>query len=382
MTGPSHGGDGMPTPILEPTLQTQHEAVSEVNERVKIGVVGAGYWGIRHVRVLSSLSGVEVSVIDRDPDRRAAAVEAHSVRRAVADLEEVIEDLDAVVVATPPTTHHPLAAAALRAGVHVLVEKPMATSLEEADDLLALAAERDLCLMVGHTFEFNPAVWALADAIADPAFGRVRYVNSARLNLGLYQPDTDVLWDLAPHDVSILNYILDAQPSAVSAWGLRLMGEHADVAYLSLRYEELDVSAKIHVSWLDPMKVRRTTVVGERSMAVYDDVSEERLRIYDKGIQPGAETEHQRGSGPPLSYRYGDIVSPYIDFREPLHLEDKAFVDAVRAKNPLLTNGSRGRDVVAVLCAAEESRRTGAWADVAPSLRRSSWSGRAGRISA
>ncbi|MEM7274410.1 MAG: Gfo/Idh/MocA family oxidoreductase [Actinomycetota bacterium] len=335
-----------------------------MTDELRIGVVGCGYWGIRHVRVLSGVAGVHVTAIDREPARRQTAIDAHQVPRVAAELDEVIDDLDALIIATPPTTHYPIADQAIEAGLHVLVEKPMTTELAEADDLIAKATARDLCLFAGHTFEFNAAVWGLADAIKDPGFGRVRYINSARLNLGLYQPDTDVLWDLAPHDVSIINYILGAQPTSVSAWGLKLMGDKSDVAYLSMRYDDLDVSANIHVSWLDPMKVRRTTVVGEHSMVVYDDVaSEERLRIYDKGVKPTGEAG-DRGSGVPLSYRYGDIVSPYIDFREPLQLEIGAFVDAIRAGTPEATNANRGRDVVAVLCAAEESQRTGGWVDV------------------
>ena len=349
--------------VVNKNVMNENKSSGANVKSLSVGVVGAGYWGIRHVRVLSSVPGVTVSVVDRDDGRRQAAIDAYPVERAVADLDEILDDLDALVIATPPTTHYGLAKAALEKNVHVLVEKPMTTNLEEADDLLAEAERRNLCLMVGHTFEFNAAVWGLADAIRDPEFGDVRYINSARLNLGLYQPDADVLWDLAPHDISIINYILDAQPTSVSAWGLELMGDKADVAYLSMRYDQIDVSANIHVSWLDPMKVRRTTVVGEKSMVVYDDVSEERLRIYDKGIKHGGSNE-DAGSGPPLSYRYGDIVSPYIDFREPLQVEMNTFVGAIRADAPETTNGRRGRDVVAVLCAAEESQRTGQWVDV------------------
>ena len=333
---------------------------------LEIGVIGSGYWGIRHVRVLAAIPGVSVTVIERDAGRRQAAVDAYPVTQAVPELGDVLDTLDALVVATPPTTHYELASTALDAGVHVLVEKPMTTDLADAEDLVAKAEASDLCLMVGHTFEFNSAVWGLADAIRSPGFGKVRYINSARLNLGLYQPDTDVLWDLAPHDISILNYVLDAQPTSVLAWGLQLMGDKSDVAYLSMRYDQLDVSANIHVSWLDPMKVRRTTVVGERSMVVYDDVaSEERLRIYDKGVKETGEAD-DHGSGPPLSYRYGNIVSPYIDFREPLQVEVNAFVDAIRAGEPQTTNGRRGRDVVAVLVAAQQSQVSGRWVDVAP----------------
>ncbi|MFN3219092.1 MAG: Gfo/Idh/MocA family protein [Acidimicrobiales bacterium] len=333
-------------------------------DHLHVGVVGCGYWGSKHVRVLSSQPGVTVSVIDADAHRRRDAEASHTIHRSVASLDEVIDELDALVIATPPTSHYALAVTALEHDCHVLVEKPLTTSGAEADALVALAAERDLRLMVGHTFEFNPAVWTLRDTIRDPAFGRVRYIDSARLNLGLYQSDVDVLWDLAPHDISILNFILDDTPTAVSAWGLELMSEQSDVAYLSLRYDKADVSANVHVSWLDPMKVRRTTVVGENQMAVYDDVAtEERIRVYDKGVDAGLLTAGQ-GGGYPLTYRHGDIHSPYIDFKEPLQLEISAFVEAIRSGITTQAGGRSGADVVRVLCAAEQSKREGAWVPV------------------
>ncbi len=331
---------------------------------LSIGVVGCGYWGSKHVRVLSSLPNINVTLVDNKESNRRNLEASFAVADSVDELESVQDDLDGVVIATPPTTHYRLARQALEAGLHTLVEKPMTTNVAEATELIALAEQQDLRLMVGHTFEYNAAVWGLADAIRHPDFGRVRYINSARLNLGLYQPDTDVLWDLAPHDVSIINYILGSTPTSVSAWGLRLMSDQPDVAYVSLRYEEIDVSANIHVSWLDPMKVRRTTVVGEHSMAVYDDVAtEDRLRIYDKGVSATALGEQD--SGHPLSYRQGDIVSPFIDFKEPLQLELSAFVDSIRTGSRPSSDGRSGLDVVAALCAAEQSQMTGGgWVDV------------------
>ncbi len=330
---------------------------------LRVGVIGCGYWGSKHVRVLSSIPGVEVSLIDRDQRRREELEAAYPIDRSVSELDDVIGMLDAAVIATPPSGHHPLAKACLSAGVHTMVEKPLTTNVAHARELIALAEQAGLVLMVGHTFEFNPAVWALAEAIRTPEFGRVRYVDSSRLNLGLYQPDVDVLWDLAPHDISILNHVLGSRPTAVSSWPMNLMSDKADVAYLGLRYDDIDVGACIHVSWLDPMKVRRTTVIGENAMAVYDDVNaEERLRIYNKGVEP---LEHPaQGASVPLTYRNGDIISPFIDFKEPLGLELGHFVECIRTGEKPTVDGYSGLEVVSVLCAAERAIETGGWVTV------------------
>lgn len=336
--------------------------MSELDSPLHVGVVGCGYWGSKHVRVLCSTPGVVVSVIDRDQGQRSAMEASYPIAQSAADLSEIVNKLDALVIATPPQTHHGLALEALKAGLHVMVEKPFTTTEAHGLELIALAKVKDLRLMVGHTFEFNPAVWALKDLIASPEFGGVRYINSARLNLGLYQPDVDVIWDLAPHDISIINFILGSSPTSVHAWGLNLMGDRADVAYIGLRYEDLDVSAKIHVSWLDPMKVRRTTVVGENAMAVYDDVAEERIRIYDKGVK--SEGISDNTGGYPLSYRNGAITSPYVAFEEPLKLELANFVQSIRTGANPASDGHNGLDVVRVLIAADESQRTGSWVNV------------------
>jgi len=335
---------------------------NEPLRELHIAVIGCGYWGSKHVRVLNGLPGVTVSLVDRDAARREALETSYPIRRSVGDLGEIIGELDAAVIATPPTGHYPLARQCLEAGVHALVEKPLTTSVAHANHLIELADERNLALMVGHTFEFNAAVWSLADIVKRPEFGAVRYLDSARLNLGLYQPDVDVLWDLAPHDISIINHVLNDRPTAVSAWGLNLMADKPDVAYLKLYYGNLDVGASIHVSWLDPMKVRRTTVVGEYQMAVYDDIADERIKVYDKGVQTRPQTGDQ--SQIPMSYRHGDIVSPFIDFNEPLGLELGSFVESIRTGKAPRVDGRSGREVVSVLCAARESMASGGWVDV------------------
>lgn len=330
-----------------------------MTEKLRIAVVGCGYWGSKHVRVLSQQPGVEVVLVDLDERRREALAQAFpAASLSFARLEDALGMIDAAVIATKPTTHHALAATALAAEVHVLVEKPLATSIPDALDLIRLAEQRDLVLMSGHTFEYNPAVWKLKEIVSSPEFGEILYIDAARLNLGLYQPDVNVLWDLAPHDISIINFLLERLPTEVCAWGSRHAELHEDVGYLQLRYGASSLTANVHVSWLDPCKVRRITVVGTNQMAVYDDVAtDDRIRVYDKGLEIG------RGDGPlheqPLSYRIGDITSPYIDFREPLHIEAEQFVDAIRGLGVPQSDGWSGLEVVRVLVAADHSLRTG-----------------------
>lgn len=326
---------------------------------VRIGVVGCGYWGSKHIRVLESLPSVEAVVaIERDDGVRKAVTNRYPRVQGVADLESAFPLVDALVVATPPRSHAPIAHAALRHGKHVLIEKPFATTTADAADLIEEADRQGLTLMVGHTFEYNAAVWQLRDAVLSGDLGDVYYVDTARLNLGLYQPDVNVVWDLAPHDISILNYVLGSQPSEVAARGHAFANERfEDVAYLSLKYGDIGAEAHVHVSWLDPCKVRRVTVVGSRKMAVYNDVAtEEKVRIFDKGVGPAGVN----GNGnAPMSYRYGDIVSPYIDFAEPLQVEDEHFIECVQTGAAPLTDGVSGFAVVAALEAAEQSMREG-----------------------
>ena len=324
--------------------------------RTRVAVVGYGYWGSKHVRVLSSIPGVEVTVVDASPDRRAEAAAQFPTAALAADLTDVLDAVDAVLVATPPGSHAAIAQQALEAGRHVLVEKPLTTSVADAQLLVDTAADRGVQLMVGHTFEYNPAVWKLRDLVRSGALGRVLYVDAARLSLGRYQSDVNVVWDLAPHDISIVSYILDEMPSATAVWAHRNVGgRHADVAYLRLEFDRAQAQAFIQVSWLSPNKVRRVTVVGEKKMAVYDDMSDnERIRVYDIGVDVAAMDDPSSPPAMPVSYRTGDIISPYIPFNEPLLIQDQHFVECVRTGNRPDTPGQRGLEIVRVLSQADE----------------------------
>ena len=323
----------------------------------RIAVVGFGYWGAKHVRVLSSTPGVAVTVVDADEERLAEAQSRYPAARMATDLDDVLDDVHAVVVATPPHSHFPLARRAVEAGRHVLVEKPLTTSVEKGEELVATAAEHGACLMVGHTFEYNPAVWKLRDLVQSGALGRILSVDTARLSLGRYQSDVNVIWDLAPHDISIVSLILGELPSAAAVWAHRNMGgPHADVAYVRLDFEKARTQAFLHVSWLNPNKVRQVTVVGEKMMAVYDDMSDERLRIYDIGVDLQRIDEPVAAHALPVTYRTGDIVAPYIPFNEPLLVQDQHFVDCVRTGRPAQTPGERGLDIVRVLASIDDLR--------------------------
>jgi predicted dehydrogenase len=323
-------------------------------------VLGCGYWGSKHLRVLSSTPGVDrVVAFDRDGDVLGAVAERWPSVEPASSLTELLEVVDGVVVATPPGTHGTVACAAIEAGCHVLVEKPIATSVAEAEAIVDGAECRGLVLMSGHTFEYNPAVWKLRDLIRGGDLGRVLHASTARLNLGLYRGDVNVLWDLAPHDISILNYVTSSRPDSVSAWA----ASHAhdtveDVAYLRLHYGRIGLVAHVHVSWLDPRKVRQVTVVGSRKMAIYDDLAgDERIKVFDKGVvlEPAA----RQAIPPTASYRQGGMECPHIDFEEPLAVEARAFVDSIRWGSEVVSDGRSGLAVVRVLAAAERSLRLG-----------------------
>lgn len=338
------------------------------NGELSVGVVGCGYWGAKHVRVLQSVKGVgRVVAVDRDERILEGIREAHAHVSTMRSFEQAIEELDAVVIATPPLTHAPLALAALNAGCHVMAEKPLATTSVEARELIRVADAAGLVLMSGHTFEYNAAVWKLRELIQGGELGRIYHIDTARLNLGLYQGDVNVIWDLAPHDVSILNYVLGAQPNRVTAWAqAHVHQRHEDVAYLRLDYDALNISTQIHVSWLDPCKVRRVTVVGSSKMAVYNDVEvDERIRIFDKGV--ALADDPVRGM-PPISYRHGGIESPYIPFEEPLLVEDRHFVHSIRTGERPQSDGRSGLAVVQVLEAAERSLQLGKPVDISSDI--------------
>jgi predicted dehydrogenase len=331
-----------------------------VSNRVHVAVVGYGYWGSKHVRVLSTMPDVAVTVIDSDKRRLDEAIAYYpSIDGTARDLDEVIDRIDAVLVATPPVEHVDVTLRALRAGKHALVEKPLAASVADAEAMVAAAHANNVHLVVGHTFEYNPAVRQLRDIIRSGELGRVLYVDSARLSLGLYRRDVNVIWDLAPHDISIVSYLLDEMPVAASVWANRNIGPwREDVAYLKLDFPS--THAFVHVSWLNPRKVRRTTVVGDRRMAVYDDMSDnERIRIFDIGVDPGTIDDPHMAHEMPVSYRTGDIISPFVPFREPLMVQDREFVDTIINGTPSTTPGERGLDVVRVLAATDVALATG-----------------------
>lgn len=325
---------------------------------MRCGIIGCGYWGSKHVRVLAGIPGVEVIAIDSSPQRRQAIETTFGqVVRTANRFSDVVAELDAVVIATPPETHFKLAAEAILSGKHVLVEKPLTTSTTDARKLIEMADAAGVTLMTGHTFMYNPAVTKLREIVQSGELGTDYHIDTARLNLGLYQQNVDVIWDLAPHDISILNYVLGQSPTSVRAWGGRYAHRTChDVAYLQLDYGH--VGAQVHVSWLEPRKVRRVTVVGSNKMAVYNDLADdERLRIYDKGVIP---QDSEQLHSVPTSYRNGGIVSPFVPFEEPLLREDREFVSCVLDGARPTADGESGLSVVQVLEAASEALATGA----------------------
>jgi predicted dehydrogenase len=325
---------------------------------LRVGVAGIGYWGSKHVRTMRSLDSV-ASVVVIDPSAEHVARLRHSFPEVAAfpDLESALPHIDAVIIATPPSTHASLACAAMEAGKHVLVEKPFATNVLDGQRMCALAEERGVVLMVGHTFEYHSAVWALREMVTSGDLGELYYLDTSRLNLGLYQHDVNVLLDLAPHDISILNYVLGSTPTSVECWGSRHAHRRLeDIAYLRVCYDEPHVEANVHVSWLDPCKVRRVNVVGSQKMVVFDDLeAEERIRVHNKGVSQPDEGGDL--TVPPMSYRYGEVVAPYLVVNEPLAVEGEHFVDCVLTGMRPLTDGANGLAVVEVLEAAQLSMK-------------------------
>jgi predicted dehydrogenase len=324
-----------------------------------VGVLGLGYWGPNHIRNLYNLRCAEtIFACDLDPRRREHIQRLYPGVVPLAKFDQLLAnpDVEAVIVATPVSTHFPMAQAALRAGKSVLVEKPLATSRHEALELIRLARENQQVLMVGHTFEYSEPVRKIKQLLDSGALGDVFYISSTRANLGLFQRDVNVAWDLATHDISIITMLMERAPVAVSCQGHSHYRDRTeDVALLTLDFGN-SVVAFVHVSWLDPNKIRRTTIVGSRQMLVYDDTAtQEKIRIYDKGVtvHPYYDTFGQFQ----LSYRYGDIHIPRVEETEPLKIECEHFVTCVLKGGVPLTDGASGLRVVSVLEAANESLR-------------------------
>lgn len=352
-------GAGSGTAPLTPLTSLRPEAPPRARRRTRVGVVGLGYWGPNLMRVVSEMESAHLAhVCDRDPGRLERASRRYPAAHATADLDAVLADdsLDAVVLATPVSTHAALAEACLRAGKHTFVEKPLAASVAEATALAGLADELGLVLMCGHTFTYSPPVRAIRRLIERGELGEVYFVSSSRVNLGLHQRDVSVLWDLGPHDFSILRYWLGRAPDSVSAQGRdAIVTGIPDVAFLSLKYGS-GVLANVELSWLAPSKLRRTVIVGSEKMVVYEDGAPEPVRLFDHGVvyrDPETFGEYH------LSYRTGDVVSPHVEGSEPLSLELEDFIGAVESGRPLRPQLELALDVVQTIEAAEQSLRAG-----------------------
>ena len=325
------------------------------NRALRVGLVGLGYWGPNLLRVFSELPSIDVTwICDVDSEHLARHRRRAPEARATTRAEDLFEDpeLDAVLLATPVFTHYDLALRSLNAGKHTYVEKPLASSSLQAEELLRLARENGLALMCGHTFVYSPPVRAVKEILDRGEVGRPYFITSSRVNLGLHQQDVSVLWDLGPHDFSILRYWLDEMPQSVSAIGRdSVVAGIPDVAFVTLRYPS-GLLVNLEMSWLSPSKLRRTVVVGSDKMVVYEDNSSEPVRVFDHGVvyrDPETFGEYH------LSYRTGEIVSPRIPNEEPLAIQARDFVDAVRAGRVGGDHGALCLDVVRLIEAAEAS---------------------------
>ena len=319
--------------------------------------IGCGYWGPNLLRNFSALSNCSVKyVVDSSPERRAFVEKNFHRTSAVDSADAVLNDpeVDAIIVATPAGSHFALASNALCAGKHVFVEKPLATKVSEVDELAKHANAKHLIVMAGHTFVYNSAVRYVKQLLNAGELGEIRYIYSQRLNLGRIRDDIDALWNFAPHDVSIIQYWLDdVEPVAVRRQGMAYMQDGIDdVVFLNLEYPG-KIIANVHVSWLDPQKVRKMIVVGSRKMVVYDDVADNKIAIYDKGIDRkavlGENMDFDNPQRAQFNYRSGDIILPEIKFTEPLRVEAEHFVECIRTAQTPLTGLRHARNVVSVL---------------------------------
>jgi predicted dehydrogenase len=324
---------------------------------VRIGIIGYGYWGPNLVRNFVEAPNTQViAVADQNTERLQVLSRRYPGIEGVTDHREILRnpDIDAVAISTPVSTHFPLAMEALQAGKHVLVEKPMTSSSDEARRLIDEASRRKLVLMVDHTFVYTGAVRKMRQLIDDGTLGEVYYYDSTRVNLGLFQHDVNVIWDLAVHDLSIMDYILPEVPMEISATGIgHVNGAGEDTAYISVFYSG-SIIAHLNVNWLSPVKLRRTLVGGSRSMIVYDDIeTSEKIKVYDKGVVVRNNPESLYKML--VSYRSGDMSAPKLDVTEALLLEAQHFADCIQTGKTPITDGHAGLRVVSALEAASES---------------------------
>jgi predicted dehydrogenase len=318
-------------------------------KELRFGVIGWGYWGPKIARNLDTLSnGMVAMVADMDAHRLASLSINQPWIQTTTRAEDVFRsDVDGIIIAAPVRAHYRLAKEALLHGKHVLVEKPLTANVAEAEELVFLAQEQRRILMVGHTFEYSPAVNELRKLVQSGDLGRIYCIEAERVNLGLFRSDINVIWDLAPHDISILLYILGKKPERIKVQAHAHLQSHIhDIAHLDLGFAG-GMTAHVHVSWLHPNKIRRVTVIGDARMAVYDDTNPaEMIKIYNKGADIHAD--------PVVSYRFGEITIPHIDWVEPLHLECEDFANAIATGVQPRAHGGVGVEVVRILAAAQE----------------------------
>lgn len=328
---------------------------------MNIAVIGCGYWGPNQIRNFNQIPECTMKLCcDLDQKRLDHIKMLYPSINMTTKISDILDDdeIEAVGIATPVFTHFPIAKACLERGKHVLIEKPLASSTAQCLELIKLAKEKKRVLMVGHTFEYTAAVNKIREIIKSGELGEIFYISSVRVNLGLFQPDINVIWDLAPHDISIINYILDEEVISVNAQGKDHFKKGIeDVATLTLNYLNGPI-AFIHNSWLDPNKIRKTTVVGSKKMLVYDDIeTNEKIKIFDKGVE--APPHYDTFAEFQFSYRYGDILSPRIIEYEPLRFECNHFLECIRDKKKPRSDGYSGLKVVAILEASSESLKNG-----------------------
>ena len=327
------------------------------SESVVLAVVGLGYWGPNLLRVLADNPDANVRwICDLDPERLARYQRRYPAARATTDVEHVLADteVDGVIISTPVHTHYALAARTLQAGKHAFVEKPLASSSQLADDLAELASAQGRTLMCGHTFIYSPPVRAVKRMLESGTLGDIYFISSSRVNLGLHQRDVSVIWDLGPHDFSILLYWLSELPTTVRAVGRdSIVKGMADVAFVAMTFAS-GIIANVELSWLAPSKLRRTVLVGSERMVIYDDGASEPVRLFDQGVvyrDPETFGEYH------LSYRTGDILSPKLETYEPLGMQLGDFVQAIRTDDRMEYNTVLARCVVRIVEAADRSLR-------------------------
>lgn len=329
---------------------------------MNIGIIGCGYWGPNLVRNFSALDDVNVVAVSDLRQERLDFISRRfpNVKKVTTDCNDILNNkkIDAVVIATPVSTHFPLGMEALANGKHLLLEKPMTATSEQAEVLIEEAERRGLILMVDHTFLYTGAVRKIKELVNSGEIGQLYYFDSVRVNLGLFQHDVNVVWDLAAHDASIMDHLIEKPPISISATGVAHFDKNIEnIAYIAARYDN-DLIGHIHVNWLAPVKVRKTLVCGSKKMIVYDDVEpSEKIKVYDKGVDYIRNREEVYDIL--VQYRTGNMMAPHIDLTEALNLISREFVDAVNENRKPLTDGQSGYRVVQILEAANKSIKQG-----------------------